>query len=534
MATTLTKTFVAKQFPGVPFDVLVLDEASMAPLPHLYWAAGRCRECVTIVGDFLQLPPICIADDKPMAPKWLGRSVFAVLGIRSVEEACSDPRVKLLDTQYRMAPEISAIPNRFFYQNKLKDHPSVSKRRLDDGVSESPLVLVETAAMNPWCSRLSTGGRFNLYNALLCATLAKRIIAKIDSIRNVCKDPNAKVGIVTPYAAQARLINKIAKDWKLSDLVRISTIHRFQGGEEPIIIFDCVEGQGGRGIPPMLDDTKRDSDACLVLNVAMTRAESRIYLVAHTKYLLSMLHRDSALSRIIRHFQTEAEPIESETLVDNYFTTDFEKWANALLITAAPAPEGALFTERNFWTQFIQDLKAVNERLIILSPFLSIRRSSMFMDYFQAMIRRGVEIRIYTRPINQQVGEMANQADVMMRQLRSIDAIVVERRNMHQKVAILDNAIAWEGSLNILSHRDTGEHMRRFEGPSAIEEIIRSLELDEENAVGTQTSERCPGSQRLPGCNGYLVVRAKSGRKFLGCSNYPKCNYTRPMSVPRR
>ncbi len=36
VATTLTKTFSAKQFPDVPFDVLVLDEASMAPLPHLY------------------------------------------------------------------------------------------------------------------------------------------------------------------------------------------------------------------------------------------------------------------------------------------------------------------------------------------------------------------------------------------------------------------------------------------------------------------------------------------------------------------
>ena len=108
----------------------------------------------------------------------------------------------------------------------------------------------------------------------------------------------------------------------------------------------------------------------------------------------------------------------------------------------APTQEpvsGDLFTERNFWAQFFQDIKTVKERLIILSPFLSIRRSSMFMDYFQAMIRRGIEIRVYTRPINQQVGEMANQADVVIGQLRSIGANVIERRNMHQKVAILDN-----------------------------------------------------------------------------------------------
>jgi len=276
----------------------------------------------------------------------------------------------------------------------------------------------------------------------------------------------------------------------------------------------------------------------LVLNVALTRAENRLYLVAHTKHLLSDLHPDSALSRIIRHFQQDpkAERHESETLVDNYFTTDFEKWAGALLsTTAAPkAVFGNLYTERNFWAQFFQDLRTVKERLIILSPFLSVRRGSVLMNYFQAMIGRGIEVRVHTKPRNQQIGEMATQADVVIKQLRSIGANVIERRNMHQKVAILDNTLAWEGSLNILSHRDTGEHMRRFEGSSAIEEIIRNLELDEQNPVGTQTGESCPGSKRLPNCNGYLVVRAKFGRKFLGCSNYPRCNYTRPIDGPTR
>jgi len=149
------------------------------------------------------------------------------------------------------------------------------------------------------------------------------------------------------------------------------------------------------------------------------------------------------------------------------------------------------------------------------------------MEFVRALIGRGVEIRIYTRPGNQQTGEMANQADVVIKQLRSIGVKVIERRSMHQKVAIIDDAIAWEGSLNILSHRDTGEQMRRFEGPSAIEEIITNLELDEDMPVGSQTEEACP-----EGCGGFLVIRVqrRSGRsRFLGCSNYPRCRCTRPL-----
>lgn len=515
VATTLTKTFVAKQFPDAPFDVLILDEASMTPLPHLYWAVTKCRGYINIVGDFLQLPPICISEEG-MAQKWLGRSIFSVLGITGVKEAEKDQRVTLLDTQYRMAPEISLIPNRYFYQNKLRDHPSTGNRRLDDGVSKLPLVLIDTASTNPWCSRLSTGGRFNLYNALLCCTLAKKISSNISE---------GRIGIITPYAAQARLINKIAKDWEILDRIRTSTVHRFQGGEESIIIFDTVEGSGTR-VAPMLDDKKPDSDARLLLNVAITRAKNRFYLLGHTKHLLSDLHADSVLSRIIHHFQNNAEKIISESLVDNYFSNDFEKWADALLTPIESAPAyGHLYTERNFWAKFFQDLKASKTRLIILSPFISVRRGGCFMDYFRVMKGRGINIRVYTRPKNQQTGEMANQAEIVIDQLRSIGISVIERRSMHQKVAIIDDAIAWEGSLNILSHKDTEEHMRRFEGLSTVEEIIRNLELDEEMPTGNQTQEKCPE----PGCDGYLVVRTKYGRKFLGCSNYAKkkCRYTR-------
>ena len=527
VATTLTKTFSAKQFPDAPFDVLVLDEASMAPLPHLYWASGRCRQFATIVGDFLQLPPICISD-KPMAKKWLGRSIFAVLGINGVVEACRDKRVKLLDTQYRMAPEISAIPKRFFYQNKLEDHSSTTEKgKLDDGISTSPLVLIETGAMNPWCSRLSSGGRFNLYNALVSATLSRRIVEK---------NKITKIAIITPYVAQARLINKIAKDWNILQLVHVSNVHKFQGGEESIIIFDSCEGTGLK-VAPMLAETMPDSDARKLLNVAFTRAQNRLYFIGHTKHLLSDVHKDAVLRGIIQHLYEKAEIIDSEKLVDNYFTADFEKWAEEILSTPKHTQRpisGDLFTERNFWAQFFQDLKVVKDRLIILSPFLAVRRSSVLMNYFQSMRDRGIDIRIFTRPKNQQTGKMVEQADIVIEQLRRIGCKVIEKRSMHQKVAILDNTVLWEGSLNILSHQESGEQMRRFEGTATVEEIIRDLELEEEKAAGTQTEEKCPGSSRLPNCDGYLIVRTKYNRKFLGCSNYPKCDYTRAIDGPTR
>lgn len=511
IATTLTKTFVSKQFPEAQFDVLVLDEASMAPLPHLYWAAGRCKKQATIVGDFLQLPPICVSKEV-IAQKWLGRSIYEVIGVDTVEKAEKCALVNLLNIQYRMAPSISAISNELFYLNKLKDDASTKLLTIDDGLSTAPLVLIDTSKVNPWCSKLSAGGRFNLYSAMVSMTIAKQILAA---------NPSAKVGIATPYKAHARLMNKIARDWELfGHALQISTVHRFQGGEADILIFDTAEGTG-IPVAPMLDSTKKPS-ARLILNVAVTRARSRLYLVGHTSHLLENLHKESVLARLVQYFIKNAEKRESSDIVDNYFEADFEKLANELLISpAADEQQGGaskLYTEKNFWGKFLRDIKATQRQLIIYSPFLTLNRSGRLMDYFQSMVGRGIKLRVYTRPSNDQDGHMADQSESVIKKMKEIGVQITEISKMHQKIALIDKSIAWEGSLNILSHRDTGEQMRRFVGDSCIEEIIKNLELGEDERATTKDADKCPK------CGSSLVERFGKHGKFMSCSAYPKCD----------
>lgn len=513
VATTLTKTFTEKKIDNLQFDVLLVDEASMAPLPYVYWAVSKCTQFVTIVGDFLQLPPIAVSDGI-MSQKWLKKSIFDVLKITTVEEANQHPLVTLLDTQYRMVPDIAEIPKSFFYGGQLKNGDNTKTKYINDKISDKPLVLVKTDEMNPWCSRLSAGSRFNLYNALVCATLVKNIFNK---------GFTGEIGIVTPYAPQARLINKIAKDWGLENL-HISTIHRFQGGEEPIIIFDTVEATGTK-IAPMLDGTRADSDADLILNVAITRAESKFYLIGHVSHLLSELNPNSSLTRLLKYLEQNGEVKKSNEFVNNYLVTDFEKYTESAPLSKIEKNDGSLFTEKNFWRQFDEDLNQTKERLIILSPFLSLRRADHFMNRFQAMIVKGVEIFLFTKPKNQQSGEMAHQAEVVIDHMRSIGVKVSERSSMHQKVAMIDDKIAWEGSLNILSHRDTGEQMRRFEGQATIKELIKNLELDQDDATGNVSEKVCPK------CGKLLVYRQSRFGKFLACSGYPRCKYIEKSST---
>lgn len=67
IATTLTKSYSSQVILNREYDCIVLDEASMAPLPALWCAAGLAKQKVVVVGDFYQLPPI--AKHKVLRPK---------------------------------------------------------------------------------------------------------------------------------------------------------------------------------------------------------------------------------------------------------------------------------------------------------------------------------------------------------------------------------------------------------------------------------------------------------------------------------
>ena len=62
IATTLTGAYLRDAIVQRTFDVVILDEASMASIPSLFFAAGLATDSAVVVGDFRQLPPIVISE----------------------------------------------------------------------------------------------------------------------------------------------------------------------------------------------------------------------------------------------------------------------------------------------------------------------------------------------------------------------------------------------------------------------------------------------------------------------------------------
>lgn len=287
---TLSKSTIAEEIYARNFDAVVIDEASMAYIPHCAYAATLASKRIAIFGDSRQLGPICQSDEALVA-RWLNRDIFEEAGVARVSGQNEvDDRISLLKMQYRMHPSISSICNNLFYSNLLQDGEGVERRAAT--VMNSipypghPLVFVDLSSDITACYKeIETHSRFNPVSALVSVCIA--FSAANSGVKSI--------GIITPYKAQARLIHRILRDCRI-DFVQASTVHRFQGSEKELIIFDAVESNPQKSIGrPMQGGLK--STAARLLNVAASRAHSKFVLLMNQEYVRSELDHFSILRK---------------------------------------------------------------------------------------------------------------------------------------------------------------------------------------------------------------------------------------------
>lgn len=132
-----------------------------------------------------------------------------------------------------------------------------------------------------------------------------------------------------------------------------------------------------------------------------------------------------------------------------------------------------LYSEQSFYPAFIADVNRARSLLIIESPFITRKRMGLLYPTLKKAARRGVRIVINTRDPQYHDIFMRQQAFEGIAWLQELDITVLRTGSLHRKVAIIDNQILWEGSLNILSQSESCEVMRRTESSHLVSEMIR-------------------------------------------------------------
>lgn len=529
IGTTVTKGYLNQDIYERNFDVVIVDEASMVPLPALFFNCGLATSRVIVIGDFRQLAPIAMAKDK-FVEKWLKRDIFEVAGItKKINEGREEEKLAILNEQRRMPKEIAGLVNTVVYKDNpliTKEKPPEEKKKEKEVFNSKPfsgekVVLCDTSEFNPWCTKSpSQRSPFNVYTALLSVYLAEQALLNgVDSI-----------AILTPYRAQNNLIHKLVADKdkaltgdKFKNVVPAS-VHRFQGRESELIIFDLVEGPM-RQIRWLAGEF--DTDAMRLINVAITRARAKIIFIANLKYLKNKLKSTSILKQVLANIE-ESYPVINTQEFFPFIKIPLKRVESVKLDDTVPQ----FCNEAFFYKAFHKDLSEAKSEVVIISPFVTQNRIATFEPIFRELNRKQVKTFIITKSFREQ-NISKDLGEEIKDNLKKLRVELITRPLSHEKLAIIDGKIIWHGSLNILSHKNTSELMVRFttkEDKFAQETLklcgINIPKIIEEKIINKRIKELNKSGVGFCSRGHSLVIKRGAYGLFLSCSEFPRCRET--------
>lgn len=138
-----------------------------------------------------------------------------------------------------------------------------------------------------------------------------------------------------------------------------------------------------------------------------------------------------------------------------------------------------LFNEKTFYRSFIKDLFEAKREVIIYTPFVTKHRTDFYKNIIEKLRRRNIEVFIFTRPIEEYSTMLQPQIECALKRYEELGVCIFYMgRYIHEKAAIIDREILWEGSLNILAHNASNEMMRRTQSEESAMEVMNCLGLN--------------------------------------------------------
>lgn len=289
-----------------PFDLLVFDEASQVSLAHALalMPLGRAR---LFAGDPQQLSPVLRSEDR-LARIWLGRSPFAAMP-KGAPATGAPVSVAMLDEQSRMAAPIGALVSDLFYDGALRvaadalaseDWGRARARVLGDIPADVHVKVHRVTREGGWSAK--DRGPVRRESAGAIATAIAGALASGDW------QPEELI-VLTPFRAQRALIRQRLAALGVDERVRVSTVHRAQGSEAPVVFFDPADGT-----QPFL----QTEEARRLLNVALSRAQAKVVI-----YLSSADLTNEVLAPIVHRMRLAGDPREAAPLLELAKADDF-------------------------------------------------------------------------------------------------------------------------------------------------------------------------------------------------------------------
>ncbi|GAA0539913.1 MULTISPECIES: AAA domain-containing protein [Streptomyces] len=464
-------------------DVVVMDEAGMVDLPSAWLAAGLAGKRVVVAGDFRQLPAVTKGEgdqkateqERAHSRQWASRDAFHAAGLVSASGSVRhDPRLVALDTQYRMREPICDVVNVVAYPDAPLSTGRDGHSRIPfNPLVDAPVILVDTSK-----HRIpGPDHKANTVNEAVVHELVRGL--QYEGVLPGRKWENAKtgeratdrLGVIAPYKAQVRALKGSLK-YRFGEEYEglVDTIHRFQGSQRPIIVFDTAVG-AGKNPGFFYQGTGLSSQTCRLLNVALSRAQDHLIVVADIDHLRGHLAPHSEARLMLDHLESHAQLISADQLVPTRDAAQLSALSEEELARPAFFPADEVYAAVEW------DIARAATSIELYCPFLDPRPVRTWSALLGRRVADGVKVVVHTRAAEEQRDDTAVQRHQQrIDELRSVGCEVDFRERMHEKVLILDGAVLWHGSLNLLANTGPTDLMMRFTDPASCERVTRVID----------------------------------------------------------
>ena len=514
VATTVSKAIVDKEIRNGAFDVVIFDEASMATIPQIAYAAKLARKNFVCMGDFRQLPPIVQSSKE--SP--LNADIFQYCGItQAVDQGSNHKWLCLLDTQYRMHPEIADFAGRSIYNGLLKSANGMTEKREKTVMAEPfagrAMEFVDLSGTMSTCIKSSDDSHANVLSAFVTFSLALKAAQ------------TQEVGIITPYHAQSRLLHAMVRDVNeleaLPHAIKCATVHQFQGSEEDVIVYDAVDCYR-LPFPGALIASTAGRYADRLFNVAMTRSKGKFICVANGSFMRNKgMSENLMFMQMLKSYRATA-PMIPEIIRPN---DDLEKYYFDFV------------EKENQVDEFIKDLATARREVRIDIPDSPANSDINTTRIAQALAEaqsRGVKVFV--------------RAESKKNLHPTLKYFAVENHYLTDPVALIDKTVTWfgmpesaacfkiEGRISAINNRPCirfwGTHTAKIlYGLLEMSQVMDQAKTVEKDAQGNLITDKLSdyvlAHKKCPVCGKPMQLKKSRNQKyFLSCSGYPSCKHT--------
>lgn len=350
---------------NISFDTIIMDEASKATPPELALPVIYGKKAI-IVGDHRQLPPmidgeeikdLLISIGEKHLAKTLSNKEFEISQFERLFENIDESIKGTFDTQYRMHPTINNVISQFYqedggllcglpleetYHNTFDKWDSryhgLKFKNIITPETHTIWINVNTPEIKDGTSRVNYG-EVEAIDHVLTALKNCEGKREFDSWLQEQSIEEKQIGLISFYGKQISHLEKMliqnhndlykgkGKENDKKNLIRLSTVDRFQGMERNIIIVSMVrsniiasfQGQepsdiyGELGYP--LQESLGFAESPNRLNVALSRARRLLIIIGNSEHFC----RKPIYNNVYNTIQNDGKIVRAEELQNTIY-----------------------------------------------------------------------------------------------------------------------------------------------------------------------------------------------------------------------